>query len=109
MPRNPTDEEAEDLGAAIESNVYGDIHQERVKAHRKHGAAGNSREDASWDNKEWLPILMEEVGEVAHWFTYDSEMDIDELRNELIQVAAMAAAWIDSIDETMQTTEAEEE
>ena len=97
MSRNPTESEVNNLVGT----VYADIHQERVKAHKTHGANGNSREDAEAMNEEWLPILMEEVGEVAHWFTYDTEKDISELRDELVQIAAMAAAWIDSIDEAM--------
>ena len=101
MSRNPTESEVVNLAGT----VYADIHEERVKAHKKHGANGNSREDADAMNEEWLPILVEEVGEVAHWFTYDTEKDITELRDELIQVAAMASAWIDSIDEAMDVME----
>ena len=101
MSRNPNESEVVNLAGT----VYADIHEERVKAHKKHGANGNSREDADAMNEEWLPILVEEVGEVAHWFTYDTEKDITELRDELIQVAAMASAWIDSIDEAMDVME----
>jgi NTP pyrophosphatase (non-canonical NTP hydrolase) len=101
MSRNPTESEVVNLAGT----VYADIHEERVKAHKKHGANGNSREDADAMNEEWLPILVEEVGEVAHWFTYDTEKDITELRDELVQVAAMASAWIDSIDEAMDVME----
>jgi len=81
--------------------VYTDVHDERERAHSKHGAAGNSREGAPWDNAEWLPILLEELGEVAHEMTYDvpSQGKMDRMRKELVQVAAMACAWIDSIDE----------
>jgi len=78
--------------------VYTDIHNERIRAHEKHGAKGNSREDAHWENNEWLPILVEEVGEVAHLLTYDTEKTKSQLRQELIQVAAMATAWIVAID-----------
>ena len=93
------------------TNVYNQIHAERVRAHEKHGAHGNSREDAYWTNDEWLAILMEEVGEVAHELTYDARYQAElradadptetrkrALRKELVQVAAMAAAWIDAID-----------
>lgn len=91
---------------AMRLSLYTDVHNERLRAHAKHGAQGNSREDASWTNAEWLPILMEELGEVAHLLTYDAFYDqesskidrVVELRKELIQVAAMACAWIDSID-----------
>lgn len=90
---------------------YVDVHRERIRAHRKHGELGNSREDAHWTNVEWLPILMEELGEAAHELTYDARLaevvvpDGEErqlrraaLRAELVQVAAMACAWIDAID-----------
>jgi NTP pyrophosphatase (non-canonical NTP hydrolase) len=44
---------------------------------------------------------MEEVGEVAHELTYDAGAFAHRhanLRKELIQVAAMACAWVDAID-----------
>lgn len=88
--------------------VYHEVHAERVRAHIKHGEAGNSREDAHWANAEWLPILTEELGEVAHELTYDVAVGLGQLdgeagvkarlRKELVQVAAMACAWIDAID-----------
>ena len=78
------------------------VRAERERAHEKHGAKGNSREDQPWDEREWLPILVEEVGEVAHCLTYDADPDPRELRKELIQVAAMACAWIAAIDEFVQ-------
>lgn len=80
---------------------YTDVHHERIRAHEKHGAKGNSRENASWTDKEWLPILVEELGEVAHELTYDvqSQRKKDRLRAELVQVAAMAVAWIEAIDD----------
>jgi NTP pyrophosphatase (non-canonical NTP hydrolase) len=82
------------------TEVYAEIHAERERAHTKHGARGNSREDAAWSEREWLPILMEELGEVAHEMTYDVETlgRAQRMRAELVQVAAMAAAWIDAID-----------
>jgi hypothetical protein len=83
------------------SMVYRDVHAERERAHAKHGANGNSREETMWTNAEWLPILMEELGEAAHELTYDVDRDnrSARLRAELIQVAAMACAWIDAIDD----------
>jgi len=79
--------------------VYDEVHAERNRAHAKHGAKGNSRENAHWTDKEWLPILMEELGEAAHELTYDAYGGHRaRLRAELIQVAAMSAAWIDAID-----------
>ena len=78
--------------------VYTDVDEERIRAHKKHGASGNSRENAHRSDKEWLPILVEEVGEVAHELTYDAGFEYVNLREELVQVAAMACAWIESID-----------
>jgi hypothetical protein len=80
---------------------YSDIHLERVRAHAKHDAHGNSREKADYLDKEWLPILVEEVGEVAHELTYDANFDCLKLRVELVQVAAMAVAWIVAIDDAI--------
>lgn len=78
------------------ADVYIDFHEERVRAHLKHGARGNSREDAPANDREWLPILGEEFGEVCRALTYDQEKD--HLREELVQLGAMTAAWIAAID-----------
>lgn len=43
-------------------------------------------------NVAWLDILLEEVYEAA------AEVDQAKLRVELIQVAAVAAAWVEAID-----------
>lgn len=84
------------------TGVYQRIHGERERAHRKHGARGNSRENATWNDPEWLAVVGEEYGEVCHELTYDTERTTVErakaLRDELIQVAAMSAAWVDSIN-----------
>jgi hypothetical protein len=59
-------------------------------------------ESADWSDMKRLRILVEEVGEVARVF---NEWDLGHLsdsaamlaaHNELIQVAAMAAAWADA-------------
>jgi hypothetical protein len=44
------------------------------------------------DEASWLTILLEEVFEAA------GEEDISRLRTELVQVAAVAVAWIEDID-----------
>lgn len=77
---------------------YDEIHRERIRAHAKHGAAGHSSEQLPASHREWPVILMEELGEVAHELTYDTPDGYANLRKELIQVAAMACAWIDAID-----------
>lgn len=67
----------------------------REKAHEKHGA--NSIESIAADDHRWLTILVEEVGEVANALTYDGPSE--GLRGELIDVLAVASAWLAAIDE----------
>jgi hypothetical protein len=66
----------------------------RVKAHAKHG--DNSIESVQWFDPMWLAILMEEVGEFAHHFTYDT--DAEGARAEAIDIATVITAWIASYD-----------
>jgi NTP pyrophosphatase (non-canonical NTP hydrolase) len=66
----------------------------RAKAHAKHGT--NSIESLPPDSPHWLPVLVEEVGEVANSLTYDAA-DAS-TRAELIDVLAVVTAWIDAID-----------
>jgi NTP pyrophosphatase (non-canonical NTP hydrolase) len=80
----------------LNSLAYSDMHSERIRAHNKHDTLGGSMERKTWDDPAWLPVVVEEVGEVAHAMTYDAP-DAD-LRTELVQVGAMVAAWIDAID-----------
>lgn len=86
---------------------YSDMHRERIRAHAKHDARDGSMERKTFDNPIWLAVLVEEVGEVARVLC-DNElglMDADwrrRLREELVQVGAMTAAWIDSIDYTLE-------
>lgn len=68
----------------------------RIRAHEKHG--DNSIEAIAADDPRWLSILVEEVGEVAHELTYDAEGGVAALRSELLDVIAVAMAWISSID-----------
>jgi NTP pyrophosphatase (non-canonical NTP hydrolase) len=66
----------------------------RAKAHAKHGA--NSIEALAADSPRWLPVLIEEVGEVANTLTYDGP-DLA-TRAELMDVLAVVTAWLDAID-----------
>jgi NTP pyrophosphatase (non-canonical NTP hydrolase) len=86
---------------------YVEIHRERIRAHDKHDDNGDSMERKGFADPAWLSVLVEEVGEVARVlcdFRHSAVADSTEmhfrarLREELIQVAAMAAAWIDAID-----------
>lgn len=81
-------------------DTYEAVDQERERAHAKHAPRGGSMEVRAWDDAAWLPVLTEELGEVAHELTYDAPgLDhVGRLRGELVQVAAMACAWIESID-----------
>ena len=85
---------------------YDDAHRERIRAHEKHKAKpGGSMEMKSADDPDWFPVLAEEIGEVAreindyrHGLISDDDR-MPRLRAELVQVAAMAHAWIAAIDE----------
>lgn len=75
---------------------YGDVHWERIRAHAKHSRTGRSAEQMTPDDGAWFAVLTEEVGEVARALC--DRQPLDELRGELVQVAAMACAWISAID-----------
>lgn len=78
---------------------YTDFAQERIRAHAKHGK--NSMEQ-DMPTERRLAILVEEVGEAAKEINdgvlAGEGADLVKLRKELVQVGAMAAAWIDAID-----------
>ena len=66
-----------------------------VAAMAKHGERTPLNPDMSDTDK--LPVLVEEVGEVARAMTYD-EGSRDALIKELVQTAAMALSWAQSLD-----------
>lgn len=74
--------------------LYREVQDARRKAHEKHGA--NSIEVASPDSPRWLAILVEEIGEVANSLTYDGPTG--NLRAELIDILAVASAWVSAVD-----------
>lgn len=80
----------------LSKEPYKAIHDERHRAHMLWSPTGDSMEVLPHDSPRRLPILVEEVGEVAKALNEDAPMK--ELRMELIQVAAMAAAWIAALD-----------
>lgn len=58
------------------------------------------RQDAKWGEQwhtslYWLGILMEEVGETSKAII---ERKSDDIRKELVQVAAVAVAWLENIE-----------
>lgn len=75
-------------------NILKDIIAERQRQDDKFGA------DRNQHNYIWNAILLEEVGEASKECL---EIDFDkkserELRAELVQVAAVAVAWIENLD-----------
>lgn len=78
--------------------VYREVEWARIAAHEKHGENSIEVEPAS--SPRWLAILVEEIGEVANALTYDGKGD---LRAELVDVLAVAAAWVDALDREAAT------
>ena len=83
-------------------SIYDEFHAERIRAHEKHDSKGGSMERKDWRDPIWLPVLVEEVGEVARALealaNRDQPRTHAHLREELVQVGAMTAAWIDALD-----------
>ena len=71
------------------------VNNRREEAHQKHGE--QSIESVPAFDPRWLPILMEEVGEVAHALTYDAAQSPAELADELLDVMAVCGAWLDAL------------
>lgn len=72
-----------------------------------HVAAERERQDEKWGEQNhldwvWNAILMEEVGEAAEEVLTTAfgaaAKGHGDLRSELVQVAAVAVAWIEAID-----------
>jgi NTP pyrophosphatase (non-canonical NTP hydrolase) len=77
--------------------LYREVLTARRHAHEKHG--DNSIEAHGPNAPAWLPILGEEFGELCAELTYDKNTgDLTRLRAELIDVLAVASAWVDAID-----------
>lgn len=68
------------------SDIYNLISDERCRQDQKWS---NTRE---LDPKLWMTVMMEEVGEVARAVLEDDKVNLEE---ELIQVAAVAVAWLE--------------
>ena len=82
-------------------NIYEYMHAERQRAHQKHkDKPGGSMEMKDFDSPDWLPVVVEEVGEVAramadhrHGLLTDEQFRA-QMESELIQCGAMFAAWL---------------
>jgi NTP pyrophosphatase (non-canonical NTP hydrolase) len=76
------------------THLYREVLRARQLADEKHG--DHSIEQISSYSGRWLPILVEEIGEVA---TANLCQPRWRLREELIDVLAVASAWVDALDE----------
>ena len=83
-------------GLVLSGLTLNAIQAEATRAHLKHGA--HSMLGPHYSSGDRLAILVEEVGEVAHELTYDQDGDKTKLVRELVQVAAMAASWVEAIE-----------
>jgi NTP pyrophosphatase (non-canonical NTP hydrolase) len=62
-----------------------------------------ARQDQKWGvqnhgNLFWLAVLMEEVGELAQAIIQQSKTDPADAEKELVQVAAVAVAWLECFE-----------
>lgn len=87
-------------GWTHDGDIFAEVRAERHRAHLKHGDTSMESSPATDPVGRRHRVLVEEVGEVAKEFN-DAEhdgrpVDLAKVRKELIQVAAMAAAWADA-------------
>lgn len=83
------------------NNIYADISKERVRQEllKAQGKFAHTAADPEVPNTDTLAVLVEEVGEVARALNDDAEgTNFSHLREELVQVAAVAVAWIEKLD-----------
>jgi NTP pyrophosphatase (non-canonical NTP hydrolase) len=79
-------------------NALADVIEERFRQHKQWG------DQSQHPDTTWLAILTEEVGECAQAALHNGfgGKARGTLREELVQVAAVAVAWIDAIDKRGQ-------
>ena len=79
----------------IRGRIYFDVSMER------------DRQDAKWGDQSgnpptvWAAVLAEECGESAQaalHVQFEHRLTVADLRKELVQVAAVAVAWVEAID-----------
>lgn len=86
-----------ELNQLTVTKVFDEVFDERIRQHKKWGEQNHKP-------PEWLMILGEEVGEtnkaaLETFFSYrEADRDYSEYRKELVQVAAVAVAMIESLD-----------
>lgn len=78
---------------------FAEIEEERDRQNDKWGPQCDKNTEG-----QWLAILVEEVGECANAMLHARPEDgghpdwLEELRTELVQVAAVAVAWLECLD-----------
>lgn len=72
-------------------DALGDVKEERYRQHEKWG-------EQDHPDTSWALVLGEEYGEVRTAILHDIFGGEGNLREELVQVAAVAVAWIEKID-----------
>jgi NTP pyrophosphatase (non-canonical NTP hydrolase) len=75
------------------------VQAEMINAIAKHGI-DKTPLNPTMSNEVKLVVLVEEVGEIARALTYDNGGSKNALIRELLQTAAMALAWAQSLDST---------
>lgn len=93
----------EGLMSGAQRRVVIDALEERRRQHRlkAEGRFRHTCDDPALDDMNLYAILGEEVGEVGHEVNeaFDKEVErTPHLRDELIQVIAVAMAWVERID-----------
>lgn len=86
--------------------IFGDIIEERIRQERlkREGKFLHTCADPNMLSSEKYLVLAEETGEVARavlnlqGFSRDYGADLGKVRTELLQVAAVAVAWMEFID-----------
>lgn len=79
------------------NDIYAEIQNERQRQDEKWG-------EQNGHDFEWVSILTEEIGEVAqaaneaNFISGKNRGNFTHIREELVQVAAVAVAWIQAID-----------
>lgn len=76
-------------------SLWDEIMRERARQDRKFGC------QRKLADVEWLPILVEEVGEVAKAI---NDRDSAQMRKELVEVCASALVWLECIDRRPPST-----
>lgn len=84
------------MNKEIQDKIFEYIADERIRQYEKWGPQYHQ------DNT-WVMILMEEVGEVAKSIVdrvnnADSKAHLADMKKEIVQVAAVAVAWLECLE-----------